>query len=166
MLAHQGLVENLVDFVIRAPVIAHDMVGYSFNKLRLQVIVTPFLLYVGVAISNQTLSVVNFHVRVVGSDHVQRKQVHNSFFPSLREGILQIIHCLSIVIFDAVQSCFVRHIALPHHVGHRLDLQEDQVRHVLGYNFQKVVQMFPIVRLQRHPVKSGHRVRRVVYSSQ
>lgn len=52
MLAHQGLKQDLIDLVVRAPVIADYMVRHGFNILFVQIIVRPLVLNIRVRIGD------------------------------------------------------------------------------------------------------------------
>ena len=125
MFAHQSLVENLVDFIIRRPVVANDVICDCLNEFRLEVIVHTFLLDVWVGECCQTFSVIDFHVGIVGAQHIKRDQIDHALFPCQRSWVLKVLHSFDIVVFDFVERILVRTVALPDQVGHRLKLQED-----------------------------------------
>ena len=148
--AHQGFEKDLVYLVVGRPIIANDVVSYRFDKLLMQVIVRAFVLDVGVGVTNESFSVVNLHVCVVGAQHVQSKQVDNCLFPGHWGGLLKVLYCFCAVVLDAVHGYFVRHIALSGYVGHWIHLKEYEVGHVLGNNIDEKVQVDSFIRHNRH----------------
>jgi hypothetical protein len=139
VLPHQRLKKDLINLVVGGPVVADHMISNRLNKLFVQVVVRSFVLNVGVSVADQAFSVVNFHVSVVRTNHVQSKQVDHSLFPGHWGRLLQVADCFCTIVFNAIQRYFVRHIALTSEVGHWIHLQENEVRHVLGNNIDEKV---------------------------
>lgn len=71
MLAHQGLVKNLVYFIVGTPIVADHIVSDCLHKLILQVIMRPLILKVWIGVGADSLCIVQFHVDLVSSQHVE-----------------------------------------------------------------------------------------------
>lgn len=135
MFPHQCLEEHLVHFVVWAPIIANNMVSDFLDELLVEVVVSSSVLDVWVGVADETLGVVNLHVGVISSQHVQGQQVDNCLLPGLRTRFIKILVCFRTVVFNTVHRAFMRHIPLSCDIWHRLHLQEDQIRHILSDNF-------------------------------
>ena len=70
MLPHQCLIEYLINLIVRAPLVTHDMVGDRLNKLIVDIIPCTLVLQVGVSIGRDTFGVVKLHVDLVRTEHV------------------------------------------------------------------------------------------------
>ena len=84
MLSHEGLVQNLVNFIIGGPLVADDMIGDGFNELVMQVVSDPLLLQIGVGVRAYSLCIVKLHMNLIRSQHVQCNEVHNCLLPGVR----------------------------------------------------------------------------------
>jgi len=81
VLAHERLEQNLVNLIVRTPVVTDDVIRDRFNELRMQIIFGSLLLQVWISIGCQPFRVINLHMRVVRPEHVKSQKVHDSFFP-------------------------------------------------------------------------------------
>jgi hypothetical protein len=79
--AHQCLEKHLVDFVVGRPVVANNVVCDGFNKLWFKIVMNSFFLKVWIGERRKAFCVVNSHVGVIRTQHVQGKQINYAFFP-------------------------------------------------------------------------------------
>lgn len=67
MLAHESLVENLVDFIIWRPLVTNNMVSDGFNKLIVNVVASSLILDIRIRIRTNTFSIINLHKSIISS---------------------------------------------------------------------------------------------------
>lgn len=79
--AHQSFENKLIYLIVGTPVIANNVISDCLNELFVKVIVGSLILEIRVRVCHQTLRVINLHVGVICSEHVECEQVNNAFFP-------------------------------------------------------------------------------------
>ena len=102
MLSHQAFVEDLINLVVRRPLITNYMVRNSLNEFIVIVISVFLFLQIWVRIARDTLGVVDLHVGLVGTNAIKRNQIYHGFLPSIWSRKVEILHCLFIVVFNLV----------------------------------------------------------------
>ena len=162
MLAHERLEKQLVYFVVRAPLVTDNVVGDRLDKALLQVVVRPLVLEVGVGVRADTFGVVKFHVGVIRAQHVDYDQVDYCFFPGQDHWVLEVFKRVHLVFFQFLQGALLRHITLPEEVGHRIDLEEDEVGHVLGDDVEEEIERFGLIGHLRQRIKHRISITRVI----
>ena len=115
----------------------------------MKVIMRPLVLQVWVRVRADTLRVIYLHVRIICPQHVNYYQVDYSLFPRENNRILEILSSIQFILFDVVHSTLVRHVPLSHQVRKRIELEKDQIWHVLSNYVDKEVQMFLLIRYLR-----------------
>ena len=137
--AHQRLEQDLVYLVVGTPIVADDVISDGLDELRVQVVMCALVLQVRVGIRAQSLRVVNLHVRVISSDHIECDQIDDSLLPCANDWVIKVLDASHLIVFDLVKSAFVSHIPLTRQVRHRINLQEDEIGHELANCIQEVI---------------------------
>ena len=138
------------------------MISNGLDELGVQIVFCPCILKIRVGIRRETLRVIYFHMCIIGPQHVKSHQVDDSFLPGAEHGVIKILYGILIVVFDLVESTFVRHIPLPSDIGHRVKLQEDEVWHVSTDGIEEVVHRSMVVGHLWHTVQHCHSISCVV----
>lgn len=84
LLSHEGLKQDLVDLEVRRPLIADDVIRNGLNKPVMVVVSRAFVLQVGICVGTQTFGVVQFHMSLIGSQHIKCDQVDDCLLPGIR----------------------------------------------------------------------------------
>ena len=102
MLTHKSFIQNLVDLIIRRPLVTNDVVCNSLNKLIVHVVSSPFILQIWVSVSGHSLGVIQIHVNLIGSQHVKSNEVDYSFLPSVGSREVEVLNGLCVIVLDTV----------------------------------------------------------------
>jgi hypothetical protein len=107
----------------------------------MQVFSSPRILQVRVRIRRHSLSIIKFHVNLVGSQHIKHGQVDHCLLPGHWVRVVKIFYSFFIILFYLVQSALVRHVSLPGEIMHGLHLQKYDVWLMKAHTFQKHVKV-------------------------
>ena len=113
------------------------------------------VLQVWVRKSRNTLRVVDLHVGVIRSQTVKGDQVNDCLFPRKRFRLVEVFNRCHVVLFHFIKCTLVSNVTLSSHVGHRIQLEKDQVWHVLANNIGIVIDCSMAVWGLRHCIEIG-----------
>ena len=139
------------------------MIRDGLYELIVVVISFSLALEIRVGIRAHALGVVQKHVRLVRPQHVDRNQVDHRLLPGVGRRVVQVLDSLYIIIFNLVQSAFVRQIALPHDEWHGIHLKKNQVWHRFAHCLRESMPVAAVgLRYLGDAVEKSERVRGVI----
>lgn len=102
MLTHKGLVKDLVDLIVGAPLVAHHVVSDCLHEPVMQIVTRAIVLQVRVRVGRDTLGVVELHVDLVRTEHIEDEQVHHRLLPGVGEGRIEVIVRLLVIVLNPI----------------------------------------------------------------